>query len=119
MKNQSQSINYNIHISRLDIAIQRKLYYKLRQAGLFEDDIQLLMQGKLRDIQDNVDFVYDAVEYFKQNHIESIYIVNETLHRIDIEWVKLFLFISSNISKNVDYHSLKYNLIHIWKDYSL
>ncbi len=73
----------------------------------------------LVDIQDNVDFVYDAVEYFKQNHIESIYIVNETLHRIDIEWVKLFLFISSNISKNVDYHSLKYNLIHIWKDYSL
>ena len=55
MKNQQQEINYNIHISRLDVAIQRKLAYKLRQAGLFEDDVQLLMSGKLRDVQDNVD----------------------------------------------------------------
>ena len=54
MKNQKQSINYNTHIARLDVAIQRKLAYKLRQAGLFEDDIQLLMNGKLRDIKDNI-----------------------------------------------------------------
>lgn len=55
MKNQQQEINYNIHISRLDYAIQSKLAYKLRQAGLFEEDVQLLMSGKLRDIQDNID----------------------------------------------------------------
>jgi len=55
MKNQQQEINYNTHISRLDVAIQRKLAYKLRMAGLFEDDVQLLMSGKLRDIQDNID----------------------------------------------------------------
>jgi len=55
MKNQQQEINYNTHISRLDVAIQRKLSYKLRMAGLFEDDVQLLMSGKLRDVQDNID----------------------------------------------------------------
>ena len=60
MKNQQQTINHNTHISRLDVAIQRKLAYKLRQAGLFEDDIQLLMSGKLRDVQDNID-VYEVL----------------------------------------------------------
>ena len=50
-------INKNTHISKLDYKIQRKIMYQLRSAGLFEDDIQLLMHGKIRDIEDNIDIV--------------------------------------------------------------
>jgi len=50
-------INKNTHISKLDYKIQRKISNQLRSAGLFEDDIQLLMHGKLKDIEDNIDIV--------------------------------------------------------------
>ena len=45
-------INNNTHISKLDYKIQRKISNQLRSAGLFEDDIQLLMHGKIRDIKE-------------------------------------------------------------------
>jgi len=51
------TINKNTHISKLDYKIQRKISNQLRSAGLFEEDIQLLMNGKLRDIEDNIDIV--------------------------------------------------------------
>ena len=50
-------INKNTHISKLDYKIQRKISNQLRSAGLFEDDIQLLMHGKIRDIEDNIDIM--------------------------------------------------------------
>ena len=50
-------INNNTHISKLDYKIQRKISNQLRSVGLFEEDIQLLMHGKLRDIEDNIDIV--------------------------------------------------------------
>ena len=50
-------INKNTHISKLDYKIQRKISNRLRSAGMFADDIQLLMNGKLKDIEDNIDLV--------------------------------------------------------------
>ena len=50
-------INKNTHISKLDYKIQRKISNRLRSAGMFADDIQLLMNGKIRDIEDNIDIV--------------------------------------------------------------
>lgn len=48
-------INTNTHISRLDYKIQRKIAYQLKQCGLFEEDIQMLMSGRLRDLEDNIE----------------------------------------------------------------
>ena len=50
-------INKNTHINKLDYKIQRKISSQLRSAGLFEEDIQMLMHGKLRDIEDNIDIM--------------------------------------------------------------
>lgn len=50
-------INKNTHISKLDYKIQRKIMYQLQNNGMFADDIQLLMHGKLKDIEDNIDLV--------------------------------------------------------------
>ena len=50
-------INKNTHISKLDYKIQRKISNQLRSAGLFEDDIQLLMRGKIRDLEDDIDIM--------------------------------------------------------------
>ena len=56
MKEQT-TINTNTHINSLDAKIQRKIAYQLKCAGLFEEDIQLLMSCKLRDIEDNINIV--------------------------------------------------------------
>ena len=56
MKEQT-TINTNTHINSLDAKIQRKIAYQLTRAGLFEEDIQLLMSCKLRDIEDNINIV--------------------------------------------------------------
>ena len=50
-------INKNTHISKLDYKIQRKISNQLRSVGLFEEDIQLLMRGKIRDLEDDIDIV--------------------------------------------------------------
>ena len=50
-------INKNTHISKLDYKIQRKISNQLRYAGLFEEDIQLLMRGKIRDLEDDIDIM--------------------------------------------------------------
>ena len=50
-------INKNTHISKLDYKIQRKIMYQLQNSGMFADDIQLLMNGKIRDIEDNIDIM--------------------------------------------------------------
>ena len=50
-------INKNTHISKLDYKIQRKISNHLRSAGLFEEDIQLLMCGKIRDLEDDIDIM--------------------------------------------------------------
>ena len=71
------------------------------------------------DLNDDSNDIHNAVDYFKKKKFNSEQIVEETLYKIDLEWIKLFLFISSNISKNVDYHVLKHNLINIWKDYCI
>jgi len=52
---ESKPINTNTHISRLDVKIQRKISYQLKQCGLFEEDIQMLMNGRLRDLEDNIE----------------------------------------------------------------
>ena len=52
---ESKPINTNTHISRLDAKIQRKISYQLKQCGLFEEDIQMLMNGRLRDLEDNIE----------------------------------------------------------------
>ena len=49
------TINTNTHISKLDAKIQRKIAYKLKQCGLFEEDIQMLMRGRLRDLEVNIE----------------------------------------------------------------
>ena len=57
MKAEQTTINTNTHINRLDAKIQRKIAYQLKCAGLFDEDIQMLMNGKIRDIEDNIDIV--------------------------------------------------------------
>ena len=55
MRRETTPINTNTHISRLDYKIQRKISYQLKQCGLFEEDIQMLMSGRLRDLEDNIE----------------------------------------------------------------
>ena len=55
MRRETEPINTNTHISRLDVKVQRKISYKLKCAGLFEEDIQMLMNGRLRDLEDNIE----------------------------------------------------------------
>lgn len=55
MKNNITEVNTNTHINKLDAKIQRKIAYTLRMAGFYEEDIALLMTGKLRDLEDNID----------------------------------------------------------------
>ena len=55
MRRETEPINTNTHISRLDAKIQRKISYQLKQCGLFEEDIQMLMSGRLRDLEDNIE----------------------------------------------------------------
>jgi hypothetical protein len=53
--NNSYSINKNTHISTLDLKIQRKITYQLLQSGFTQEDINLVLSGRLRDIEDNVE----------------------------------------------------------------
>ena len=55
--NQLQSINLNAHISTLDVKIQCKIAYQLRMCGFTAEDIQLVLSGRLRDLEDNIDIV--------------------------------------------------------------
>ena len=55
MRRETEPINTNTHISRLDYKIQRKISHQLKQCGLFEEDIQMLMSGRLRDLEDNIE----------------------------------------------------------------
>ena len=55
MRRETTPISTNTHISRLDYKIQRKISYQLKQCGLFEEDIQMLMNGRLRDLEDNIE----------------------------------------------------------------
>ena len=56
MKNNNQMvINPNQSISKLDIKIQRKIAYNLRMCGMYEEDVNLLMTGKVRDLEDNIE----------------------------------------------------------------
>ena len=55
MRTEQTTINTNAHINRLDAKIQRKIAYQLKCAGLFEEDIQMLMGGRLRDLEDNIE----------------------------------------------------------------
>ena len=50
-------INKNTHISKLDYKIQRKISNQLRSVGMYEEDIQLLMTGKIRDLEDDIDIM--------------------------------------------------------------
>ena len=55
MKTEQTTINTNTHINSLDAKIQSKIAYQLKRAGLFEEDIQMLMGGRLRDLEDNIE----------------------------------------------------------------
>ena len=55
MNNNTIRINKNATIHSLDGKIQKRIYFQLRNCGMYEEDIQLVMSGKLRDIEDNVD----------------------------------------------------------------
>lgn len=53
--NNTTEVNNNTHISKLDAKIQRKIAYNLRMCGMYEEDINLVMTGKLRDLKDNIE----------------------------------------------------------------
>ena len=55
--NNSYSINKNTHISTFDAKIQHKITNQLLQSGFTQEDIQLVLSGRLRDIEDNIDIV--------------------------------------------------------------
>lgn len=53
--NNGYSINKNTHISTLDAKIQYKITNQLLQSGFTQEDINLVLSGRLRDIEDNVE----------------------------------------------------------------
>ena len=55
MRRETEPINTNTHISRLDVKVQRKISYQLKQCGFFEEDINILMNGRLRDLEDDIE----------------------------------------------------------------
>lgn len=57
MKNQQNQINLSTHICTLDAKIQYKISEQLKQQGFFEDDIQLALNSRLRDIEDNINIM--------------------------------------------------------------
>ena len=55
MYNNTVRVNKNATIQSLDIKVQKKIAYQLRLIGMYEEDIRLVMSGKIRDIEDNID----------------------------------------------------------------
>ena len=55
MYNNTVRVNKNATIQSLDIKVQKKIAYQLRAIGMYEEDIRLVMSGKIRDIEDNID----------------------------------------------------------------
>ena len=53
--NNSYSINKHTHISTLDEKIKYKITYQLQLGGFTAEDIQLVLSGRLRDIEDNIE----------------------------------------------------------------
>ena len=51
----NQRINLNAHIGTLDEKIQYKITRQLMQCGFAQEDIQLVLSGRLRDIEDNIE----------------------------------------------------------------
>ena len=51
----NQRINLNAHIGTLDEKIQHKITRQLMQCGFTQEDINLVLSGRLRDIEDNVE----------------------------------------------------------------
>lgn len=51
----NQRINLNAHISTLDEKIQHKITRQLMRCGFTQEDIQLVLSGRLRDIEDNIE----------------------------------------------------------------
>ena len=51
----NQRINLNTHISTLDEKIQYKITRQLQQCGFTQEDINLVLSGRLRDIEDNIE----------------------------------------------------------------
>lgn len=51
----SQKINLNAHIETLDEKIQHKITRQLMQCGFAQEDINLVLSGRLRDIEDNIE----------------------------------------------------------------
>lgn len=55
MKNTKlNNLNMNTHINTLDYKTQNKIKYQLRKVGFFNEDIQLMLSGKLKDIDENI-----------------------------------------------------------------
>lgn len=55
MIKQPHAINLNAHISTLSDKVQYKIINDLMLQRFSEEDIQLVLSGRLRDIEDNVD----------------------------------------------------------------
>lgn len=53
--NNSYSINKNTHISTLNEKIQHKITNQLLQSGFTQEDISIVLSGRLRDIEDNIE----------------------------------------------------------------
>jgi SOS response regulatory protein OraA/RecX len=51
----NQRINLNAHIGTLDGKIQHKITRQLMQCGFTQEDINLVLSGRLRDIKDNIE----------------------------------------------------------------
>lgn len=51
----NQRINLNAHIGTLDEKIQYKITRQLMQSGFTQEDINLVLSGRLRDIEDNIE----------------------------------------------------------------
>lgn len=51
----NQRINLNAHIGTLDEKIQYKITRQLMQCGFTQEDINLVLSGRLRDIEDNIE----------------------------------------------------------------
>lgn len=53
----NQRINLNAHIGTLDEKIQYKITRQLQQCGFTSEDINLVLSGRLRDIEDNIELL--------------------------------------------------------------
>lgn len=50
-------INENAHICTLSPLLQRKIERQLRLCGYFDEDIEMVMSSRIRDLEDSIDIM--------------------------------------------------------------